>query len=147
MGMKGEELVSAIRRKDYVRIKQILEEGVNPDEHVDRELPLNIAIENQDFEIVKILIDSGVNCDPNVFYPLYPLVLSVEQVIKAKTLDVKHPTVQILHLLLNHGAKASELVHANFSRTKLSPVKGLSELLSRYGWYDAMEHHRGGGPP
>ncbi|MBN2154656.1 MAG: ankyrin repeat domain-containing protein [Candidatus Lokiarchaeota archaeon] len=144
---KGDLLVSAIKHRQSNVVRELLSDGVDPSKFVNRELPLNIAIENGDVEMVKILLEHGVNCNPQVFYPLYPLRICVDLVIKSKNLDEENPYVIILQLLIKNGSDAKKLVDANYSEKSLSPVSGLSTLLRRYGWYDIFERVSHGGPP
>jgi ankyrin repeat protein len=89
------ELYEAMLNSDYERVRSMLDQGTNPDVlTIDRQLPLNLAVQAGDMEMVRLLLEFGADCTRKDAEGYTPLMSAL------KTSDT------MLELLLAEGCES-----------------------------------------
>ncbi len=139
---------SALLPKGNVNaIVKLLKYGISANQMIDRDLPLNIAIEAGNFELVKVLVAHGANVNPKVNFIFFPLATIVRRILKSKPDTVPESDLQILRYLLEQGADASNLTLTSSDEIRVASFKTLHYVLRQHGWVSTEDRIGKGGPP
>lgn len=138
------ELLSSINRHDYSRVKQLLDDGTDPNESLGRlSSPLSFAARTGDLGICKLLVEKGAVVDSTAgFSPLVNAIFS-RSIATAEFLLERGATVDLQQNFGDYAGATALMVAAQLGDLPLISLllaHGASRTLRDAFGYTAVDH-------